>query len=89
MLQFLFVCDELFFDGSDYYNADEVGYNPTRECFHTGHEEHDEGNQLGMPLEDDAPHPHTGEPRKQGNAQTPQESHGPPRAAPRASRQAQ
>jgi hypothetical protein len=89
MLQFLFVCDELFFDGSDDYNADEVGYNPTRECFHMGHEEHDEGNQISMPLEDDASPPHIEEPREQGDAQNPpEESHGPPRAAPRASHQA-
>jgi hypothetical protein len=41
MLQFLFVCDKLLSDGSDDYNANEEGYEPTRECFHTGHEEHD------------------------------------------------
>jgi hypothetical protein len=38
-----------------------------------GHEEHDEGNQLDMSQEDNAPPPHTREPREQGEAQTPRE----------------
>jgi hypothetical protein len=64
MLQFLFACDDLLSDGSNDYSFDEEGYAPTRECFHMGHEEHDEENHLGMPREDNAPAPppHTGEP---------------------------
>jgi hypothetical protein len=64
MLQFLFACDKLLSDGSNDYNTDEEGYDPTRECFHTGHEEHDKRNQLGMPRENDVP-PHT-----QGNQES-------------------
>jgi hypothetical protein len=82
MLHLPFACDKLLSDGSNNYNTNEEGHDPTRECFHAGHEEHDERNQLGMPWEDDAPPPHTGEPREQGDAQTPRESHGPPRACP-------
>jgi hypothetical protein len=36
MLQFLFACDELLFDGSNDYNTNEEGYISTRECFHVG-----------------------------------------------------
>jgi hypothetical protein len=77
MLQFLFACDNLLSDGSNDYNFDEEGYNPTQECFHAGHEEHDEGNQLGMPREANAPAPppHARDPREQGAAQTPAGSH--------------
>jgi hypothetical protein len=64
MLQFLFACNELLFDGSDDYSTNEEGYNPSRECFHAEHKEHDEGNQLNMPREDNAP-PHT--PGNQGS----------------------
>jgi hypothetical protein len=60
MLQFLFTCDELLSDGSDDYITDEEGYDATRECFHIEHEEHDEGDQLGMPRENNAPPPHAG-----------------------------
>jgi hypothetical protein len=71
MLQFLFACDDLLFDGSNDYNSDKEGYDPTRECFHVGHEEHGEGNHLGMPWEDNAPAP----PLHAGVAQTPAGSH--------------
>jgi hypothetical protein len=49
MQHFLSMCDNLLFDGFNYYNSNDEGYDPTWECFHVGHEEHDEGNQLGMP----------------------------------------
>jgi hypothetical protein len=69
MLQFLFACDDLLSDGSNDYNSNEEGYDSTLECFHAGHEEHDEGNQLDMPRENaPAPPPHAGEPREQGAA---------------------
>jgi hypothetical protein len=53
------------------------GYDPTRECFHVGHEQHDKANHLGMPRETNAPTPapHAGEPREQGAAQPPVGSH--------------
>jgi hypothetical protein len=70
LLQFLFTCNELLSDGPDNYNTDEKAYDPTRECFHIWHKEHDEGNQLGMPREDNAPPPQTEEPREQGDAHT-------------------
>jgi hypothetical protein len=41
ILQFLFACDKVLSYGSDDYSSDEEGYDPTRECFHAGHEEHD------------------------------------------------
>jgi hypothetical protein len=64
MLQFLFACDELLSDGSDDYSTGEEDYDPTQECFHGWHEEHDEGDQIDMPRENSAPPPHAGEPRK-------------------------
>jgi hypothetical protein len=70
MLQFLFTCDELLSDGSDGHNTDEGGYDPTRMCFHVYHEEHDGGNQLSMPRENDVPPPHVGEAREPGEART-------------------
>lgn len=77
MRLFLSVCDNLLFDGSNNYNSDDEGYHLTRECFHVGHEEHDEGNQLGMPREANTPAlaPHARDPREQGVAQTPMGSH--------------
>jgi hypothetical protein len=36
-----------------------------------GHEEHDKGDQFSMPQESNTPPPHAGEPREQGEAQTP------------------
>jgi hypothetical protein len=71
MLQFLFACDELLSDGLDGYNIDEEGYDPTRESFHVGHEEHAKGDQLDMPREGNTPPPHAGESREQGEARTP------------------
>jgi hypothetical protein len=77
MGHFLSACDSLLSDGSNDYSSDDEGYDPTRECFRIGHEEHDEGNELGMPREANAPAPapHAGETREQGATQTPMGSH--------------
>jgi hypothetical protein len=75
MLKFLFACDELLSGSLNGYNTEEGGYDPTRECFHAGHEEHDGGNQLGMPRENDVPPPPAGEAGEPGGVQTPLESH--------------
>jgi hypothetical protein len=68
MRYFLSTCNHFPSDGSNDYSFDDEGYDLTQECFHTGHEEHDEGNQLGMPREANAltPSPHAREPREQG-----------------------
>jgi hypothetical protein len=73
MQHFLFACDDLLFDGSNDYNSADEGYDPTRECFRAGHEEHDKGNYLGMPRRPTPPH--VAEPREQGVAQTFDGSH--------------
>jgi hypothetical protein len=88
MLQFLFTCDELLSDGSDDYITDEEGYDATRECFHIEHEEHDEGDQLGMPRENNAPPPHAGNQGSNVRLRPPGESGGPPQATLRAAHQA-
>jgi hypothetical protein len=41
----------------DDHNLDDEGYGPSRECFHIAQGDHDEGNHLGMPGDDDAPAP--------------------------------
>lgn len=71
----MFTCDELLSHGLDDYSTDEGGYNPTCECFHIDHEEHDRGNQLDMPQENDMPPPYIGESRELSEAQTPSGSH--------------
>lgn len=55
MRQFLTTCDYYISEGSNDYNSNDEGYDPTWECFHVGHEEHDEGNQRGMPQEANTP----------------------------------
>lgn len=87
MLQFLFACNKLLSNDSDDYSKDEEGYDPTQECFNVGREEHVEGDQLGMPRENNVPPPHAREPMEMGEAQPPK-SRGPPRAALRVARQA-
>jgi hypothetical protein len=55
----LFTCDELLSDNSDSTRSTtRRGYDPTRECFHVDHEEHNEENQLDMVLEDNVSSPH-------------------------------
>ena len=49
----MYACDELLSNGSEGYNIDEGSYDPTRDFFHVDHGSPDEGNQLGMPREDD------------------------------------
>jgi hypothetical protein len=72
MRQFLTTCDYYISEGSNDYNSNDEGYDLTWECFHTKHEEHREGNQLGMPRYANAPTPapHAGEPRERGVVQT-------------------
>jgi hypothetical protein len=55
MRHFLSTCDYYLSDGSNDYNSDDEGYDPTRECFHAEHEEHEGENQLGMPRNDNIP----------------------------------
>jgi hypothetical protein len=75
MRHFLSACDYYLSDSSNDYSSDDGGYDPTRECFHIEHEEHGEGNQLGLPREANtpspAPAPHAGNPREQGAVQIP------------------
>jgi hypothetical protein len=42
---------------NDGHSLDDEGYDPSRECFHIDKGDHDEGNHLGMPGDDDAPVP--------------------------------
>lgn len=56
MRHFLSACDHFLSDGSNDYNFDDEGYDPTRECFHVEHEEHGEGNQLCMPKDGNTRH---------------------------------
>jgi hypothetical protein len=51
MLQFLYACDKLLSDSSEGYNTD--GGATTRPGSASTHGIPDEGNQLGMPREDD------------------------------------
>jgi hypothetical protein len=44
MRHFLSTCDYYLSNGSNDYNSDDEGYDPTWECFHAEHEEHGEGN---------------------------------------------
>jgi hypothetical protein len=39
MQHFLSMCDYYISNGSNDYVSDDEGYDPTRECFHTEHEE--------------------------------------------------
>jgi hypothetical protein len=75
MRHFLSACDYYLSDSSNDYSSDDEGYDSTRECFHIEHEEHGEGNQLGLPREANAPAPalapHVGNPREQGAVQIP------------------
>lgn len=73
MRHFLFSCDYYLSNGSNDYSSDDEGYDLTRECFHTEHEEHSGGNQLGMPKDANAPAsaPHAGEPREWHAVQSP------------------
>jgi hypothetical protein len=58
MRDFMSACD-YFLSGcsDDEYSLDDEGYGPSRECFHIDQGDHDEGNHLGMPEDDDAPMP--------------------------------
>jgi hypothetical protein len=50
MRDFMSACDHcLSGDSDDGHGPDDEGYNPTRECFHIGQEDHDRDNHLGMP----------------------------------------
>jgi hypothetical protein len=57
MRHILSACDYYLSDGSNDYSSDEEDYDPTWECFHAKHEEHEGENQLGMPRNVNTPTP--------------------------------
>jgi hypothetical protein len=74
MRDFMYACDHcLSGDSDDGHSLDNEGYDPTRECFHINHEDHDEDNHLGMPRNNDAPAPasHVEIPRELAEAWAP------------------
>jgi hypothetical protein len=58
MRDFMSACDYYLSGYSDDgHSLDDKGYDPSRECFHIDQGDHDEGNHLSMPGDDDAPVP--------------------------------
>ena len=58
MRDFMTTCDYCLSGCSDDgHNLDDEGCGPSRECFHVDLGDHDEGNHLGMPEDDDPPGP--------------------------------
>jgi hypothetical protein len=58
MRGFMTACDYCLSGCSDDgHSLDDEGYDPSRECFHVDLGDHDEGNHLGMPEDDDPPVP--------------------------------
>jgi hypothetical protein len=58
MRDFVFACDHYLSGCSDAdHDLDDEGYGPSRECFHVDQGDHNEGNHLGMPEDDDPPGP--------------------------------
>jgi hypothetical protein len=58
MRDFMTACDYcLFCCSDDGHSLSDEGYGPSRECFHVDQGDHDEGNHLGIPEDDDAPMP--------------------------------
>jgi hypothetical protein len=57
MWHFLSACDYYLSNCSNNYNSNDEGYDPTRECVHAEHEEHEGEDQLGMPRNDNTPAP--------------------------------
>jgi hypothetical protein len=58
MRDFMSACDHCLSGYSDNdHSLDDEGYGPSREYFHIDQGDHDEGNHLGMPENDDAPVP--------------------------------
>jgi hypothetical protein len=58
MRDFMSACDYCLSGCSDDdHSLDDEGYGPSRECFHIDQGDHDEGNHLGMPEDDNAPVP--------------------------------
>jgi hypothetical protein len=58
MRDFMSTCDYYLSGCSDDgHSLDDEGYGPSRECFHVDLGDHDEGNHLGMPEDDNAPVP--------------------------------
>jgi hypothetical protein len=58
MRDFMSACDYCLSGCSDDdHSLNDEGYGPSRECFHIDQGDHDEGNHLGMPKDDDAPMP--------------------------------
>jgi hypothetical protein len=58
MRDFMSACDHCLSGCSDDgHGLDDEGYSPSRECFHVGQGDHNEGNHLGMPQVDDPPGP--------------------------------
>jgi hypothetical protein len=58
MRDFMSACDYCLSGYSDDgHSLDDEGYDPSHECFHIDQGDHDEGNHLGMPGDDDAPVP--------------------------------
>jgi hypothetical protein len=58
MQDFTLACDHCLSGCSDDdHSLDGEGYGPSRECFHIDQGDHDEGNHLGMPGNDDPPSP--------------------------------
>jgi hypothetical protein len=58
MRDFMSACDYCLSGYSDDgHSLDDEGYDPSRKCFHIDQGDHDEGNHLGMPGDDDAPMP--------------------------------
>jgi hypothetical protein len=55
MRDFMSACDYCLSGYSDDgHNLDDEGYDPSRECFHIDQGDHDEGDHLSMPENDDA-----------------------------------
>jgi hypothetical protein len=58
MLDFMSACDYYLSGCSDDgHSLDDEGYDPSHECFHIDHGDHDEDDRLDMPENDDAPTP--------------------------------
>jgi hypothetical protein len=58
MRDFMIACDYCLSGCSDDgHSLDDEGCGPSRECFHVDLGDHDEGNHLGMPEDDDPPVP--------------------------------
>jgi hypothetical protein len=58
MRDFMSACDYCLSGCSDDdHNLGDEGYDPSRECFHVDHADHNEDNHLGMPEDDNAPVP--------------------------------